>query len=409
MSRTCTPSGDNIFRVENQTAVDALAECATINGTIFLSGSYTGPFYLPNVRNITGDLSWERNPTGHYNPAPSSIDLPDLQAVRGWYMGRIETLANVSAPKLETVHWSLDLGYVYDVDLRSWTDAELLRIAGNLSSLRLDSLREIRQSAQICNMDNCDSSKAPTTALDVFLPSLETVGDIEVQGKLSNLAIPKLREVRESRYGFTNLKVMTGGGPPIDVAFPQLEYVGGSISLEGDFNSLSLPKLNTSMDTWFVVRARDPLDINLPFEEASFIHLAGNISSVQFPNLRNLTNFLVESDLRLDCKYLQNTIMAAANKTEDSVRCESAGDPSSISGHHLSLGEKIGTGVVVSVVGLVGIIVALLYLWRRQQRATSKRDSNDSLANGPPSFAEGRDRLDDFGEFEDMSRRYSAR
>ncbi|KAL1855061.1 hypothetical protein Plec18170_004475 [Paecilomyces lecythidis] len=100
----------------------------------------------------------------------------------------------------------------------------------------------------------------------------------------------------------------------------------------------------------FSVRSYVPLNISLPFEEADDVALSGNISSVQFPNLKSLSFLSIESDRRLDCDSIKKSLSAAANTTNGTIYCESG---KSNSGSGLIVDAKIVIGVAAGVVGLL--------------------------------------------------------
>lgn len=60
-------------------------------------------------------------------------------------------------------------------------------IDGN--SLRLDSLREVSRFLRICNIDGCDPVISPGSPLEISLPSLQSVGSLKVQGRISRCAL----------------------------------------------------------------------------------------------------------------------------------------------------------------------------------------------------------------------------
>jgi hypothetical protein len=138
VAQICTPDYDDHGRrayiVNTQSDLDMIAaECTTVNGSISVGTNYTGSFSLPNVRNIS-NIWWEESrPLASYIPAPTSMDLPDLEVLGyGLYLDGLPTLANFSAPKLKTVY-ALDMDYVQTVDLRSVEEPRFAGIKGNIT------------------------------------------------------------------------------------------------------------------------------------------------------------------------------------------------------------------------------------------------------------------------------------
>ncbi|RAH82185.1 hypothetical protein BO86DRAFT_84039 [Aspergillus japonicus CBS 114.51] len=371
------------YNATDQSVLDAIAKnCTTINGSIVIATSYTGSFYLPNVRNITGQIRYgsEGDPAV---PAPTSISLPDLEYMGSdMYLLGISALANVSAPMLKTAGWALRMDYVQDVDLRSLETVRYVEIFGDISSLRLDSLRIVSGYFSICNKDRCEKNQSSTTPLHISLPSLQSVGTIEIDGSLSGLAVPNLTTIKEEAR-FSGFHRTASNESAINIAFPRLNSAPTYMILGGNISSLSMPEMR-NMSGYFRVDAGDSLAIDLPFEEASSIDLYGAISSVKFPKLKSLFGFSVHSSLSLDCQSVKETIRKAANGSKGYVDCSSKK-------HSKRLGTRAIAGIVVGVVIGVGLIVALgvLYYIKRRKRREEKPESNTELNDlSPPRYEE---------------------
>ncbi|OAX78846.1 hypothetical protein ACJ72_06843 [Emergomyces africanus] len=237
-AKICTPPPERngLFHVDSQSAVDKLAKrCTTINGSLHIARNYTGSFYLPHVRNISGNIEW-----GHYldseKPKPSSLNLPDLE-----YLGSsiplngLPTLTILSMPKLKTLGGDINIDYAHEVDFRSLETADSVDFKGNISELRLDSLREVNEKLQICNSDVCDPAIPPVGPLDISLPSLQSVGSVKLKGRISSLEVPSLTSVTGNKedyyYGF---EFSTSGGPTANLTFPRLSSLFGPLYLSGD-------------------------------------------------------------------------------------------------------------------------------------------------------------------------------
>lgn len=63
------------------------------------------------------------------------------------------------------------------------------KVAGRLTvyiySLRLDSLRQVRQQLLICNKDGCDPKSSPNGSLNLTFPALHDVGHVDLEGRFS--------------------------------------------------------------------------------------------------------------------------------------------------------------------------------------------------------------------------------
>ncbi|KAL4922056.1 hypothetical protein BDW62DRAFT_172899 [Aspergillus aurantiobrunneus] len=408
-AQLCTPllgSYGYTYIVENQSEVDEIAaHCTTVNGGIMIAPNYTGSFFLPNVRNLTNGLGWFRvigDPETEATPV--SVELPDLEyAGSDLSLNGLPTLRNVSMPRLKTVSRHLNADYVYEADFRALETAEYVAITGNMSSLRLDSLREVKQKLRICNHDECDPDISPASSLDISLPSLQSVGNLKLAGRISSLDVPSLTTITGDGPDVYDFQFSTGGGPSINLTFPDLSEAHGEIKLTGDIASLDMPNLRAMRDTslWLDTSA-DPITVDLPFDEAYDILLYGNISSVNFPNLTYLNGtFAVNSNLPLDCDSILNTISTATNVTVSPggrLYCRSAEEPG---GSGLSTGVKAAIGVVVGVCGLAIIVGAVFLLKRRQKKR--QRLATESIVQlqdaTPPAYRAREDGDDPVPEY----------
>ncbi|EIT81586.1 hypothetical protein AO1008_00578 [Aspergillus oryzae 100-8] len=359
LAQICTPEWGYegySYIINNQSDLDEIAaKCATINGSIAMSYNYTGAFHLPNIRNITKGFKWFTIlAVSMDDPKPTSINLPDLEFLGGsiWF-NSLPTLKSFTAPKLKTVGSKALIDVTQELDLRSLVESEYLSVRGDATSVRLDSLRQVREQIQICNSDECNSNNSSHGTLDLSLPALHDVGHLLLQGRFSSLDTPKLTNISGFGSGSYSILLRSEEGPEIDLSFPELKYIqDDSLWLEGSIGSLSMPSL-TNLTAWLYVKTYHRLDINLPFEEAGTMTLAGNISSVQLPNLKSVGQLQVNTDVSLDCKSLEETIIKATNASRSPVACHVEN-----SAWHLgiNLGAKVAFGSVVGVV--VGLVMS---------------------------------------------------
>ncbi|KAL4763997.1 uncharacterized protein BDW70DRAFT_130160 [Aspergillus foveolatus] len=404
MTQVCTPEilygYDYAYYIANQSTLDNIASgCTSINGSIRISDKYTGSFYLPNIRNISGDIQWYADPsnfyeymhsTGRYATSPvNSISFPDLEHIDGSLdLQYLYELRNISAPKLSIVRHSVTVDYAYNVDLRSLQHAEYASIYGNLSSLRLDSLQYVNQTLKICNKDGCSSSFSPVTSLELFLLSLKSATYVELEGRISTLAVPELTSVvgLESlpTGGFTKgFQLTTDGGPPLNLAFPRLDTVYGGIKVIGNIASLSMPEMiDTNMT--LIVNAFDPLAIDLPLHQVRQLELRGNISSVNLTNLRRASDGIyIYSDMALDCDAIQEAIFQNVSISNGSRTCSAKEEESE--SHGLSASEKAGIGIGSAIAGITFFILIPLYI-RHRQREKERLKAVSEVELMPPSY-----------------------
>ncbi|OJD14225.1 hypothetical protein AJ78_05411 [Emergomyces pasteurianus Ep9510] len=348
--------------------------------------NYTGSFSLPNIRNISGNIEWEYD-LDYEKPKLSSLNLPDLEYIgSSIQLNGLPTLSILSMPKLKRLEGDMDIDYVQEADFRSLETADSVNFKGNISKLRLDSLREVHEKLQICNMDVCDPDIPPISPLDISLPLLQSVGSVKFKGRISSLEVPRFTTITGNRDDYYyGLEFSTGGGPATNVTFPRLSSLKGPLHLSGDISSLSMPNLRNMSLSSFLLSTSSPLAVNLPFDDAGDLLLRGDISSVQFPNLKHLNGYFeVMSDLPLDCDSIVDTISVATNVTVSvgsKIGCASAAESKHAG---LSTGEKVAIGVMVSIFGLAIAFGVLLFVRKKRKSHQASSESNDRLQDLVP-------------------------
>ncbi|KKK21942.1 hypothetical protein P175DRAFT_0529326 [Aspergillus ochraceoroseus IBT 24754] len=382
MGQECV-SESGYFNLSSQWALDDISQrCTTLVGRLMIATNYTGPFILPNIKNITSDVFldwWDFKPT----PRPTSIELPDLESLGGnMAFQSLTTLTNLSMPKLTSLQY-LRMAYPTAMDFRSLTEAGGISLAGNFSSITFKSLERVKDHLSICGTPYCNESLPLTTELDLSFPSLREVGGLSVRGKVSRLFVPELASVGGPHRVSTSqgMTISASGGLPLNLSFPQLSIVGGWLRLNGDIASLEMPSVR-NMSADLRVNTAPELNVTFPFVTAQDMLIAGNISSARFPNLRNATKVAILSDLAIDCGPIEEELRRNLNVTEDSriVSCRSTYEPSS----GLKAGVKVAIGVVVGA--LAGAVLGGLYVFRRRRRAKQlKSTSSVELHEAIPS------------------------
>ncbi|KAL3432214.1 hypothetical protein BDV09DRAFT_206107 [Aspergillus tetrazonus] len=365
MAQVCTPESlygyDHAYEIADQSTLDAIAsECTSINGSIYILSNYTGSFYLPNIRNISGDVHWYADTSYLYD----SISLPDLEHINGSLNIQAGyNLRNISAPKLSLVGRLVQVDYAHNVDLRSLQHAEYASIFGNLSSLRLDSLQSVNQTLRICNKDSCSDSLSPVTSLELYLLSLESATYIELEGRISTLAVPELTsvvglETSPAWHSSNGFQLTTAGGPPLNLVFPRLDTVYGRFQVNGNIASLSMPKM---------------IDTNMTLE---FL--------VNLPNLRRASDGIyIYSDMALDCDAVEEEIFQNVSISNGSETCSAKeAEPES---HGLSTEDKAGIGIGSGFGGIIIFVLIPLYIrHRKKEKERLKAVSEVELM--PPSY-----------------------
>ncbi|KAL2812297.1 hypothetical protein BJX63DRAFT_397056 [Aspergillus granulosus] len=399
-TQICTPAlGDrgHTYVVSTQDELDLIADhCTTVNGSVVLFANYTGGFHLPNVRNITGGLAWRAwyaDPYTPEQPSPTTVDLPDLEYVgESMSMHSLSTLTKLSAPKLRTVGWTVDVEYAAEVDLRALESAENFRYMGNVSTLRVDSLREVHQRLFICNKDGCLRGVTPDTAFDLALPSLSVAGEIDIDGRYSSLAMPQLSNISApaSTSGYSivangRFRFGTSGGEVLNLTFPKLSYVSGGMWVDGGIGSFEMAGMR-NLTSALSLASSTPLNVTLPFRKATYIDILGSITEARFPNLESWESLTVYSRLKLDCGITGDSL---ANTTAYPYNCYYIEGDSPSGG--LSVSAKAGIGIGAGIGGLLSIGLLVWLIDKRKKRTEGlKSESNIHLEETPPTYGEVR-------------------
>jgi hypothetical protein len=100
-AHVCTPSGGS-WNFTSQDSVDqAISDCTILNGTVNIDISYSGPFVLNGITNITDGIQTFADENVMSNL--TSIELPDLLETNG--IGALNTpaLSRISAPQMSQI------------------------------------------------------------------------------------------------------------------------------------------------------------------------------------------------------------------------------------------------------------------------------------------------------------------
>lgn len=110
-------------------------DCTTIIGDLGFNDTWSGPFILPGVENITGTIRVERWQQGRVRqPNVTRVELPDLKYIH--QMDFLFSLAvNVSAPKLESARgiWLGQEAHGSEAHFPELRQVEMLAFRGNYS------------------------------------------------------------------------------------------------------------------------------------------------------------------------------------------------------------------------------------------------------------------------------------
>ena len=115
--------------------IPELQGCTTIVGSISIRSSYTGPFVLSGISNITEAVSVDdSDEDATVDNHITSVEMDNLTYLHDLYFSRVPNLTSINFPKLATIsELSIDASQLSNVDFRSLLNATSLTISGNIT------------------------------------------------------------------------------------------------------------------------------------------------------------------------------------------------------------------------------------------------------------------------------------
>ncbi|KAL4802921.1 hypothetical protein BDV18DRAFT_145825 [Aspergillus unguis] len=306
------------YTARNQSALDSISSnCTEISGEIGLV-DWSGPLTLHNItrarsiRVYSGDVS--------------SVDFPSLESLESdLLLTDLPSLRRVSLPRLEEAE-GLYVDFVGErpqLDISRLKNASSLYLRGNLSEESFDALQYVDKKIDICNAVNCGyySRMEVSTSMNLDFPVLERVGSFVVGGNVSRLSTPELSNITCKDCDWAALHLKLYGSSLIQVDFPKLAAMNGTIYVRGDIESISLPILRKYTND-FIAVPYEPLNITLPVEKADGFLFTGNVSSIQLPSLHSFSRIHIDSDLDFDCDKVWKGIDRTSGPLNESTKEE---------------------------------------------------------------------------------------
>ncbi|KAL4759687.1 uncharacterized protein BDW70DRAFT_139320 [Aspergillus foveolatus] len=272
-------------------------DCTTIVGDLRLNKTYTGPFVLRNVQNITGSLKavfWEQESIANRQVQVTQVSLPDLKYINSLDLMFSAGLVNVSAPKLEIAKgvWVMQVPEESEAHFPALRDVDYLVFKGNYSRIEVPGLRNVTGLLDIDHGNNTTNHP-----LNISLASLEKVDRFVVSGKTASISAPKLETV-------SDCAMLTLPESPASLSFPALSSVGLKLEIDGAIARIDMPSLRNT-ESRITIKSTTPLNISLPLESwPQFLGFFGAIEQLSLPNIEGFVVVRIESDLPLDCAAL---------------------------------------------------------------------------------------------------------
>ncbi|KAL4996441.1 hypothetical protein BDV10DRAFT_172134 [Aspergillus recurvatus] len=323
-------------------------DCTTIVGDLRFNETYTGPFVLRNVQNITGSLMavlWEQESIANRQVQVTQVSLPDLKYINKLDFLFSAALANVSAPRLETAKgvWMTQVPEDSEAHFPVLRDVDYLAFRGNYSRIEVAGLRNVTGHLEIEHGNNTNNHP-----LNVSLPSLEYVNRFVVSGQTVGISAPKLETVND-------YAMLTLPESPASLSFPALSSVREELEIDGAIARIDMPSLRNT-ESRITIKSTTPLNISLLLESwPQFLGFFGAIEQLSLPNIEGFNRVRIESDLPLDCAALDRFFEPiVANITDVEWETQSI--------YHCSSTAGDGSGAVQLRMATAAIIAPIVLL-----------------------------------------------
>ncbi|KAL4870415.1 hypothetical protein BDV12DRAFT_57860 [Aspergillus spectabilis] len=276
-------------------------DCSTIIGDLKFNDTWSGPFVLQGVENITGTIVAERWQQGWVRQAQvTKVELLDLK-----YIFQLDFLfspaINISAPKLEKADgiWLGQESHGSEAHFGALREVDYLAFTGNYSRVEVPVLESVGRHLSICSFPGCDEERGPSiiNPLNITLPSLEFVEGLFIAGKTASISAPKLTTVSTSA-------IFQLPEFPASLNFPELDFVGEEFEAEGAISSIDMPSLRNTTSS-IKISSTNPLNVSITLAgNPHFLGFFGAIEGLTLPNLKEFRKLQIHSDLPLDCEPL---------------------------------------------------------------------------------------------------------
>ncbi|RAL07791.1 uncharacterized protein BO97DRAFT_408705 [Aspergillus homomorphus CBS 101889] len=358
--------------IYSQDQLDALTRnCTRLYGDLVVGSNYTGSFIMHNLTNLTSSISVLNSTTGL-----TSLEAPDLVTIYGAEFTYPSSLQSISLPRLETaVFITIEGRSPITVSIPNLRNVSYLDLSGSSINANLSSLEQITTGSSICGEAGCD--KRSSSQMHIDLPALRGAASLSVGGNISSLSLPVLAsagnisQAQTTGYGDYSAGLAVHSSQLLNFSVPALNFLNGTLSLRGAFDSISAPSLKNAtgdiaLEAWY------PLAVNLSsLQVADDITLIGAISSTDFSSLKQVNKFSVDSTRHLNCDKV-----LPSNASFVHAHCNSAPQKKS------ALARNIGIGVGVGLGASMLLAVAGICIYRRRQKRTKKRKDKQAVGAG---------------------------
>jgi len=260
-----------------------------------------------------------------------------------------------------------------------------LQILGNFSSMNFESLTSVGNSMAVKNRrEDADNDYkysldvGETPPLDIEFPSLVNCSSLEIMGNISRITMPKLETIADWKEDntfsnhYNDFSIYTQG-KPLNLSLPALWNVS-DVDLAGTFGSISLPAVKHAGR--YTIRSKLPMSVNLaPLETAEAIYFYGNVSSYNITSLTNISDYLyIDSELSPDCSPGKEKWLELHPEYSDRKTYIPGFSCNEKPKKHFP-GKEVGLGLGIGIPLLV-IVAAVIWRCRRnsKKKEAAKKD-----------------------------------
>ncbi|KAL4876206.1 hypothetical protein BJY04DRAFT_223291 [Aspergillus karnatakaensis] len=215
---------------------------------------------------------------------------------------RFEAIEMLNLPKLVEAR---DLGLRLapegsSFDLSALARVDDLHVYGIWRNASFPSL-ELVNSGLALRTGNEQGGHHLLTPVDLDLPLLTHAGAMSVVGDLNSLSVPKLAEInRNGRLIPGWLHVRSTHTKFSGISMPSLRQAHGTPKFEGHLHSVNLSGLERT-GTKLEIQATSPVAIASPVEEVGGLYMKGPITALSLPNLQKATDIDIQSTHKFNC------------------------------------------------------------------------------------------------------------
>ncbi|KAL2832306.1 hypothetical protein BJY01DRAFT_253917 [Aspergillus pseudoustus] len=278
--------GTHWVSVGNHQQLNRFEGCTTLIGSIDIANTFTGPFSLRGVRNITGTLS-------AYG-AVDEIDLPDLEYIRGVILFeryRVNRLLLPRVKQTKGIFLSQPRGFFFD--LSALGTAWVISLDGPWPKVSFPSLENVDFTLSFETQRSWDHTGYRDPApVHIEFPVLRRVRELRLEGDIKSLSIPNLEEIGE---GGLIVKAQQADLPAVDML--SLRTLQTRLSLWGGISRIDLGPLRETNASMYI-NTIVPVEVHSDLYHAGDISIYGELKTLNLTSLLHADSMTIGTNIR---------------------------------------------------------------------------------------------------------------